>query len=87
MASITFSVDEEFKERLSNFAWINLSELVRERLIERQKQAELLFDKFKSKEEQELIRWSVDLGRRAKKGRFKKLIAQLTGEEREKLLK
>jgi len=87
MASITFAIDEEFKKKLSNFSWINLSELARERLIERQKQAELLFKKLESKEEQELIKWSVELGKKAKKGRFKKLLEGLSPEEREELLK
>ena len=38
------------------------------------------------RQEQELIRWSVELGRRAKKGRFKKLLSELSPERREELL-
>lgn len=82
MASITFAVDDEFKQEISKFLWINLSELVRQELLKRQE----LLNKFNSKEEQKLIKWSVDLGRRAKKGRFKELLKELSSEEREKLL-
>ena len=87
MASITFAVDEELKARLSKFLWINLSRLTREMLAEREKQAELLSKKLHSKEEQELIKWSVELGRKAKKGRFKRLLSEVSPEIRERLLK
>jgi len=86
MASLTFAIDDEFNKKLSNFRWINLSELVRERLIERRKQAELLLKKLESKEEQELIRWSVELGRRAKEDSFKRLLSELPPKRREELL-
>jgi len=87
MASITLAVDDELKSEMAKLLWVNWSELVRERLIERQKQAELLFKRLESKEEQELIRWSVELGRRAKKGRFEQLLKEVSPEIREKLLK
>ncbi|MEK6824862.1 MAG: hypothetical protein AABY02_03325 [Nanoarchaeota archaeon] len=41
---------------------------------------------FKSKEEQDLIKWSVELGREAKKGRFKRLLSELPPKKREELL-
>jgi hypothetical protein len=82
MASITFAVDDEFKQEISKFLWINLSELVRQELLKRQE----LLNRFNSKEEQDLIKWSVDLGRRAKKDRFKELLKELSSEERKKLL-
>ena len=81
MASITFAVDDEFKQEISKFLWINLSELVKQELLKRQE----LINKFNSKEEQELIKWSVDLGRRAKKGRFNKLLTELSPDIRDKL--
>ena len=83
MASITFAVDEEFKSEISNFAWINLSELVREEIKRRHE----LFNKLKSREEQEFIKWSIELGRKSKKESFKKLLAKLSKEEREELLR
>lgn len=87
MASITLAIDDELKSQMANFIWVNWSELVRERLASRKREAELLLKRFHSKEEQELIRWSVELGRKAKIGRFKKLLEELPSEEREKLLK
>jgi len=86
MASITFAVDPEFKSKISKFLWINWSELVRERLIEREKQAEFLLKKLSSKEEQELIKWSVELGRKAKKESFKNLLSKLPSKRRNELL-
>jgi hypothetical protein len=86
MASITLAVDEKLKTEMSKFMWITWSELVKERLVERERQAELLLRKLHSKEEQELIKWSVELGRRVKKGRFKILLSELSPKTREKLL-
>jgi hypothetical protein len=86
MASITFAVDEELKPRMERFPWVNWSEIARENLLEKEKLEELR-SKLGSKEEKELIKWSVELGRKAKKGRFKRLLSELSPKEREKLLK
>jgi hypothetical protein len=83
MASITFALDDELKSRIESLSWIVWSELVRQELLRRQK----LLKQFNSKEEQDLIKWSVDLGRRAKKGRFKRLLSELSPKEQEELLK
>lgn len=82
MASITFAVDDEFKQEINKFLWLNLSELVKQELLRRQE----LLKRFNSKEEQELIKWSVDLGRRAKKDSFKRLLSELSPKKREELL-
>jgi hypothetical protein len=82
MASITFAIDDELKSKLSKFLWINFSELAKQELLRRQQ----LIERFNSKEEQELIKWSVDLGRRAKKGRFKQLLKEVSPEIKEKLV-
>ena len=87
MTSITFAVNNELKSEMAKLLWVNWSELVRERLIERQEQLELLFKQLKSKEEQELIRWSVELGRKTKKESFKKLLSGFSPKEREELLR
>ena len=79
MASITFALDEELKTRLSKFVWVVWSELVKQELLKRQE----LLNKFNSSEEQELIRWSVELGRKAKKDSFKRLLSELPPEKRE----
>ena len=77
MASITFAVDEKLNKEISELSWINLSEIVKQELLRRQS----LLNKFKSKEEQELIKWSVELGRRAKKDRFNKILEELSPQE------
>ena len=87
MASITFAVDEEFKEKLSKFFWINLSALAMHELLRRQELLKKLKEQLNSEEEQELIKWSVELGRKAKKGRFKKLLSEVSPETKENLLR
>lgn len=86
MASITFAVDEELNKEINKFLWLNLSTLVKQELLRRHELLEKLKKQLNSKEEQELIKWSVDLGRRAKKDSFKRLISELSPEKREKLL-
>ena len=86
MASITFAADPELKSEMSKFSWVNWSDLVREKLSEREGKARMLLKKLHSKEEQEFIKWSVELGRKAKKGRFKRLLAELSPKERGELL-
>ena len=83
MASITFALDDELKSKIDNLSWIIWSEIVRKELLWREE----LLKKFNSKEEQELIKWSVDLGRRAKEERFKELLSEISPKTREKLLK
>ncbi|MBI2449249.1 hypothetical protein HYV49_03045 [Candidatus Pacearchaeota archaeon] len=82
MASITFALDKELKTRLSKFVWVVWSELVKQELLKRQE----LLNKFNSSEEKELIRWSVELGRKAKKDSFKKLLSKLPEKRKEELL-
>ena len=87
MASVTFALDDKLKSKLDKFAWVNWSELTREDLLRRKKIGKQLLERLNSKEEQDLIRWSVELGRKAKKGRFKELLSEVSPETREKLLK
>lgn len=87
MASVTFALDPELKSEMSKFAWVNWSELAREELIRRQKIGNLLLKKLNSKEEQEFIKWSVELGRKAKKGSFKRLLSEVSAKRREEILK
>lgn len=85
MASITFAVDESLKSKIEKFPWVNWSEVAREKLLW-QAELEELSRKLETKEEQEIIKWSVELGREVKKGRFKRLLAELSPEKREALL-
>lgn len=52
----------------------------------RKSELEALRNKLDSKEERELTKWSVELGRKAKKGRFKRLLSEMPPEKREELL-
>ena len=85
MASITFAVDEELKSKIGKFSWVNWSEVARENLL---KKAELeeLHKKLESKEEKELTKWSVELGIKAKKGSFKRMLSEISPEIRDKIL-
>lgn len=82
MASITFAVDDELKSEMSKFLWINLSELIKQELSRRME----LLKRLNSKEEQELIKWSVELGRKAKEGSFKRLLSEVSPKIRKELL-
>ena len=86
MASITLSIDKELKSKMDKLSWVNWSEAVRGDLLKKQ-EIRLVLKRLESKEEKELIEWSVELGRKAKKDRFKKLLADLPTKERAKLLK
>ncbi|MEK6951668.1 MAG: hypothetical protein AABX29_01505 [Nanoarchaeota archaeon] len=86
MASVTLTLPEEVKQDLDKLPWVNWSELAKEEFIKKTLQ-EIMLKKLNSKEEKEFIKWSVELGRKAKKGRFKKLLAELSPEKRRELLK
>lgn len=85
MASVTFAIPDKVKSEMKKLSWVNWSVLVREEVIKKEGLLKLL-EQLKSKEEQEFIKWSVELGRKAKKGRFKRLLAELSPKEREELL-
>jgi len=89
MPNITLSVSEDLKKELDSMPEINWSEVTRKFLSDKVKRLEFLKKlekQLESKEEQELTKWSVELGRKAKKGRFKRLLAELSPERREELL-
>lgn len=86
MASITFAIDDELKEDISRFKWVIWSELIRTALLERKRQSEKLLERLDSEEEQELVKWSVELGMEAKKGRFKQLLKEVSPKIRKELL-
>lgn len=82
MAGITFAISEEAKSKMRRLSWVNWSELIRREVLKNE-----LLKKFNSKEEQELIKWSVELGRKAKKESFKKMLLELPLKKREELLR
>ena len=80
MTGVTFAIPDNTKEKMKSLSWVNWSELVRREILLRQ-----FLKKFNSKEEQELIKWSVELGRKAKKDSFKRLLAELSPKKRKEL--
>lgn len=84
MASVTFAIPDEVKQDMKELSWVNWSEIDKIDLLKKMKLKELS-KKLESKEEQELIKWSVELGRKAKKGRFKRLLSELSPEKRKEL--
>lgn len=89
MPNITLSVSEDLKRKMDSLPEINWSEVTRELLSDKVKRLAFLKkleNQLESKEEQELTKWSVELGRKVKKEAFKSLLAKLSPDVREKLL-
>ncbi|MEK6831053.1 MAG: hypothetical protein AABX77_03410 [Nanoarchaeota archaeon] len=84
MAEIFIKIPDELKEEAEEFN-IDLSNLFSE-LVKRELLKQKLLKQLDSKEEQDLIKWSVELGRKAKKGRFKRLFSKLSIKEKKELL-
>ena len=85
MASVTFAIPDEVKQDMKKLSWVNWSEIDKIDLLKKMKLKELS-KRLESKEEQELIKWSVELGRKSKKGRFKRLLSEISPEKRKELL-
>ena len=86
MASLTFAIPDEFKQDMKELSWVNWSELDKIDLLKKMKLKELL-KQLESKEEQEFIKWSVELGRKAKKGTWERILSEISSKKREELLK
>jgi len=74
MVSITVSVSEEVRATMKKFPEVNWSALVRKSIIEKaceMRTREELLRRLKG--EEKFIEWSVELGRKAKKGRHKRV--------------
>lgn len=89
MPNITLSISEDLKKELDSMPEINWSEVTRGFLSDKVKRLAFLKElekRLESKEEKELTEWAVELGRKAKKGSFKRLLSELSPERREELL-
>ena len=72
MVSITVSVPEETRKLMKRFPEVNWSGLLRKSIIEKAEKLALIEEILGNlKKEQDFIDWSVELGKRAKKGRLK----------------
>jgi hypothetical protein len=87
MGSITFAIKDDIKPKLDKYSWVNWSELVRKKLVERERMAKSLHQRLHSKEEKELVQWSVELGREAKKDSLNKFLEEIPKEIRAQLAK
>ena len=85
MVSVALRISDEFRSEIDRLPWVNWSEIDKIDLLKKMKLKELS-KKLESKEEQEFIRWSVELGRKAKKESFKRLLSELSPKRREELL-
>ena len=82
MAQINISDDLKKQAQELN---IDISAFAEEQ-IEREIAKRHILKIIESDEDKELERWSVELGREAKKGRFKQLLKEVSPEIKEKLL-
>ena len=73
MVSITLSVPEDVRKTMKEFPEINWSGLIRGTIEEKAKMLVLKQQMLKELDkEKDFIDWSVDLGRKAKRGRLKR---------------
>jgi hypothetical protein len=86
MPTVTFAVSDKVKEEMKEHSWVNWSEVVREQAVNAPSLREELLKKLESDEEKELERWSVELGRKAKKGTWERVLNELPPKERAKLM-
>jgi len=87
MVSITLSVPAEVKEKMDSFPEMNWSGFVRQSITKKTEELSWKEEMFKRLgKEKDFEEWAVELGRKSKHGRFKKLLSQLPLEEKRKLL-
>ena len=74
MVSVTLAIPGEVKEQMESFPEMNWSGFIRGCIIEKTKELSWK-DKMlkKLKEEKDITKWTVELQRKARKGRFKEL--------------
>ena len=78
MVSITLSVSEETKKLMKKFQELNWSGFIRKSIEDKAKELEWKEKILNQlKEEEEFTKWSVELGRKAKKGRMQKISSRL----------
>jgi len=74
MVSITISVPEDIKKLMKKFPEVNWSGLVRKTIEEKAKMLAMKEELLRKIEnEREFNDWAVELGRKSKKGRFKRV--------------
>jgi len=88
MVSITLSVPPEVRALMKRFPEVNWSGFVRGSIEEKVRELSWKEEMLKKlKGEEALTKWSVSLGKRAKRGRFKEILSKLSPKERKELLR
>jgi|GEM_PF-689455 len=87
MVSITLSVPPEVKAKMDEFPEMNWSGFIRTQINKKVESLSWKEEMLKKlEEEKDFEAWTVDAGRRAKKGMFHRIFAKLPAEEQKKLL-
>ena len=89
MVSVTFTIDDELKEKLKRFSWVNWSETAREELIDEQQRHEAIekmLRQLESKEERDFEAWAVKKGREINEESWKRVLSTLSPQEKKTLL-
>ena len=87
MPNLTISISNELKTELDKFPELNLSEVVRRLLIKKLMELKLAeeFSKKVNPSDEELNKWALALGEKAKEESFKKLASKLSAKEKKEL--
>ena len=87
MVSITLSIPEEIRKKMKQYDEINWSALVRKIIEKKIQELSWKEEMLKQlKKEEEFTNWTVEIGKKAKRGRFKRLLEELTPQERKELI-
>lgn len=84
MSELRVEIPDELKKQAEE-SNIDLSKLLAA-LVKREVLKRQLLKRFRSEEEQELTEWSIELGEKAKKDSFKRLLSKLSPKKKEELL-
>ena len=90
MVSLTLSIPEELKKKMEQFPEIKWSGLVRKIIIEKTQELQWrqeMLKKLKQEDESGFTQWTVDMGRKAKKGIWNRILKELSPSERLELEK
>ena len=87
MVSITLSVPAEVKAKMDEFPEMNWSGFVRAEIIRKVESLAWKRDMLdKLEKERDFEAWTVEMGRKVKKGRFERIQSKLPVEEQRKIL-
>ena len=87
---ISLRIGKELRNKMKLHDEMNWSAVLRKAIeskLDELVEIEKLKKRLESKDEQEFTKWSIQLGKKTKKERFKKFLDSLSEEERKELLK